>query len=491
MADSTNNLRSSTIRGIKWSFLTSLSTKLIPPATLIILARILVPDDFGLYGISLVIVNFLALFLDAGLGKALIQRNDNIEKAKSVAFYNNLVFSVICYIVIYCLCPYAGSYFHRTDVINILRITGLAFLIFPFLYIQRNILSRELNFKKLFYLNLTPGLVSGLLSICLAYIGMGVWALVYGYLFGLVLTTILSWGLVSWRPRWEYDFKIAKEMMAFGGYATLEVILGWIISTVDNIFVGRFLGAPILGIYRTGYSLAILPSNLVTLPMSMTLYPAFCRMHMDREALKKYYLKSLDLLSLFSFPSGILVFFTAPYFVSLFLGDKWLDAIPIIQLISIMGALSCLVAMNPEVYRAIGRPDIIAKFFMVRAAFSLPTYYLAAQHGIVTLCVSHIALTVLFVPINLYICSKVLGWRWIDLFNQSKMTIVISCVLVIIGIFYEHLFSEQAISQSNLIISLIFLVLVFLTTACLILFLFDRHKTNELKLLLLESVGRI
>jgi teichuronic acid exporter len=491
MADSTNNLRSSTIRGIKWSFLTSLLTKLIPPATTIILARILVPDDFGLYGISLVIVNFLAMFLDAGLGKALIQRSDNIEKAKSVAFYNNLLLSVICYMVIYSLCPYAGSYFHRTEVTSILRITGLAFLIFPFLYIQRNILSRELKFKKLFYLSLTPGLVSGLLSICLAYIGMGVWALVYGYLLGLVLTTILSWRLVSWRPRWEYDFKVAKEMMAFGGYATLEVILGWIISTVDNIFVGRFLGAPILGIYRTGYSLAILPSNLVTSPMSMTLYPAFCRMHSDREALKKYYLKSLDLLSLFSFPSGILLFFTAPYFVPLCLGDKWLDAIPIIQLISIMGSLSCLVAMNPEVYRAIGRPDIIAKFFMVRAAFSLPTYYYAAQHGIIYLCVSHIALSALFVPINLYICSKVLCWNWIELFSQSKITIGISCLLITIGSLYEHLFSKQPILQSNLFINLILLVLMFLITTCLFMFLFDRHKTNELKLLLLESFGRI
>jgi O-antigen/teichoic acid export membrane protein len=282
-------------------------------------------------------------------------------------------------------------------------------------------LSKELEFKRLFYFNLIPAIIPGTLSVILAYLGYGVWALVYGSIMSSITLAISIWFSIPWRPRLEYRLDILKELIGFGGFISFEAFLGWGITKIDNLFVGKFLGVGQLGIYSFGWNIGFWPLQNLLSPLTRIFYPMFSGFKGDIEIVKKYYLKIMELIAIITFPVGTVIALTAHLFIPAILGQKWISAIPVIQLLSIMGILGLIVSVAPTVYKAIGRPDIMPKFMLVRALFSVPVYFWFSQKGIIPLCIAHLILAILFVPINSYISMRVLNISFSELLNYFSV----------------------------------------------------------------------
>jgi len=482
MNESIRSITHKAIKSTKWVFLATILSKASQPVVTVILTHLLIPNDFGLMAIATIVMCFMNIFQDIGLGSALIQRKDKIEESANVIFWTNIGLGIFWFLLIFSAAPYIAIFFDNKNLTSILRVMGLVFLISPIGYVQLIFLSKEMEFRSLFYFDIIPVVVPGIVSVILAYVGYGVWALVYGLLSGKVLTVLIVWYLNDWRPGLKYSLNILKDLLWFGSYVSIESIQIWILNTIDNVFVGRFLNVTQLGIYSMGFNIAFLPLNYILSPISRVLFPTFSKLQDNLEDIKMIFLRLLKFNALISFPLGLFLFFYADNLVSIFLGENWLLTIPVVKLLAPYGMISSVVGFSNTVYRSIGRPDIMPKFYTIRLFISVPAYYFATQNGLLTLCVTHLLLSGLFAPVNFYIIMKVLGIRMkavIEIFRDVVICCIISATI-------GHMFTVYISSRYNTgdVVLITSFILVFGSLYILLLKLIGRETYGEMKKIL-------
>jgi len=395
--------------GARWAFLSSALSRVAPPLYTIVLARILAPADFGLVAVAMVVVAFAALFQNLGFKQALVQHRDPDPALVAAVFWAGLVLGALWFTIIYLTAPFVAGLYRNPDVVPVLRALGALFLVSPLAAVPEALLLRELDFRRLFAVEVLPALVPGVVAIGFGLAGFGVWALVFGTLAGAVLQTGALWALVGYRPGWPPGRGPWRALLRFGGWVSLEALLGWVVTYVDQAFAGRYLTAAQVGVYRVGFSLALLPATSITQVLARVLFPAFSRVQDDRAQVREGFEKGLRLVALLAVPLGAGIVMFADPVVPLLLGSRWGPTVEVVQLLGVVGVLSALVNVAPPLYRATGRVDIMPKFFMARAACSVPAYWYAAQQGLVALATAHLALTLFFAPLNLGIAARVFG----------------------------------------------------------------------------------
>lgn len=472
------DFREKTISAIKWTYLSTFIARGLYPIILIFLARLLTPADFGLVAMGMVVITFFSCFSDFGLKHALIQQKGNNEKIANVAFSFLLVAGFIWFLVIWLIAPYVGSYYRNTEIISLLRVLGLVFIVYPFSDVPLSLMLRELDFKALFFRQLLPQIFSGSTSIVMALKGYGAWALVFGYLSGAIGTSLVVNLQSKWRPALSFNKDIFREMFRFGSFMTIQSILGWMMVRVDNLFVGRFLGASNLGIYRIAFTYGYLPWQLIGLPFYNFAYPFFCKMNGNLKEFRDKYILYLKWISIASVPTGVAFVFLIPFVIPVLLGHKWLQALPVLQIIAITSILSSISGLNLEVYKAIGKPHISAKFFTIRVLVSLPFYYYAAQKSIITLAFMHMGLACLFVPINFFICSKVLTITYFSIFKNIMQGFLVGITLTLTGLVYNSYIKENLIY--NPLGNALLLLVIFFGVGSISLFTIDKEAFKKL-----------
>jgi len=394
---------------VRWAFLTGAMARLLPPAFAIVLARLLSPEDFGLLAVAMVVVAFVSLFQDLGLKQALVQRREAGSALKAAVFWGGIGLGGLWFLALWVAAPWLGEFYRSPGVVPVIRSLGALFLIAPLGAVPEALLLREMAFRRLFRVELLPSLAPGVVSITLAFMGWGVWSLVWGTLAGSALRVVGLWTQVDWRPSARPNAAQWRGLFRFGGWVSLEALLGWTITYADQGFAGRFMGAAQVGFYRMGFSLSLLPATGISQVLGQVTFPAFSRVQDDLPRVKEGFEKAVRTVALVTVPLGAGLAAFADPVLPMLLGPNWGPTVGVVQLLAAVGVLSSLVNVAPPLYRAIGRVDIMPKFFLARAAVSVPAYWYAAQHGLLVLTATHLGLTSVFAPINLGVASRVFG----------------------------------------------------------------------------------
>ena len=426
------------VKATKWVFLSSLFLNSCQAIFAIILARLLVPSDFGLVAYATMFLGFVNLIQDMGMRQALIQRKDDIEASANIVFSINMVLGIFWYLVAYVGAPHLADFFNNSQISAILRVMAISFLIIPLGSVQNALLTKQLYFNKLFFLGLVPTLISGVFSIGLAILGQGVWSLVIGSLMGAVINVLVVWIMVPWRPRWCFDLSLAGKMLKFGGMVSIENLLSWSVNTIDDVLVGKWLGSASLGLYSLGFKIGIAPAKYISSSLIRVAFPAFSRMQKNKNDLQSAFLKTVKYIALVSFPIGVGIAVTASLFVPLFFGEKWVKAVPVIQCISIYGIFMSIGSMLPQIYKALGRPDIYLKYVTVRCLVAIPIYFYVVPIGLTALSVAHLALTMAFFPINLSIGMHIMEIPFRKLMNLLRVPITGSIGIILICLLLQR-----------------------------------------------------
>jgi len=422
--------------GLRWTLAGDLLARGGQFLFTIALARILTPEDFGLLAVAMVLVAFLGLFQDAGFKPALVQRPELDDALTGAVFWGSMALGVMWCVVVLMVAPLWASLYGDPRLTSLLRVLAGLFVLRSLAVVPEALLVRSMAFRRLFSVQIFPSLASGVVSICLAWTGHGVWSLVAGVVTADVLRIAGLWAHVGWRPGAPKRGANWAHLLRFGGWVTLEGLLGWVISYSDQALAGRFLGARQLGFYRMGFSLSMMPVSALSQALGRVLFPAFSRRQHNPEALRISYQQCVRVLSVAVAPVGVGLAVWADPLVPLLLGDRWLETIPVLRSLALVGPLSAMVGLAPPLYRAIGRADIMPRFFMVRAAVSVPAYAYGAMQGVVFLALTHLVLVLCFVPINLYIASRVLGssYRQILVAIGVAFGVAAASALVVAGI---------------------------------------------------------
>ena len=441
------------LKGSKWVFLSTILSKTFQFITTIILARLLLPADFGIIAISQIIMGVVSLFQDVGMTQALMQRKGDLKESADTVFIFNIFWSLILYIAIFITAPYLSSFFKNNEAAIVLRVLCLSFLFQPFNIISNAFIKKEFYFKRLFNITLWPIILSSLASIVLASLGFGVWALVLGILMGNLLITVLGWLSISWRPAFKFNKMIAKDMLNLGGAISIQNIIIWFENTFDDILVGRRLGTSLLGVYRLGFSIAVMPATQIAGPINDVVYSIFVRLQDDKKELKRFFLYIIKYVSLITFPIGAFLFATAPIFITTVLGEKWREAIPVVQFVSVYGTIGSITFVIPTLCRAVGRPKLFLKYLIILLIVIVPVFAYAVPYGLKAISFVHFVMAILFLPYNLSIGMHLLDIRPTEIINSLKMSIIISVVL---GVF---IYIAVCLLQFSLLINLLIIII--------------------------------
>jgi len=343
---------------LKWSFLSEMATRAVQPVVFIVLTRLLTPEEFGVMTAALMVIAFSQIFWEAGMGKALIQRQTDFEAAANAAFWTNLALGILIACLLYFLSNNISILFFKDSrVAAVLQIMTLQVLFGALSSIQTAILQKDFGFKKLFWVRLTTIGVPGLASIPLAWNGFGYWSLVTGTLIGQALQVIVLWHMSPWRPKLEFDRRVTKEMLKFGSWVGATGLLVWFYAWADSLIVGHYLGSGDLGLYRTGGQFPSMIFVLLFGPILPVLYSMLSKLGNDPSRQSTIAATAISTLTLVSIPIAITLFAYSKIIEDVIFGQAWAGIGMIIGAMALMHGFSWIVGMNGEFYRAMGKPS--------------------------------------------------------------------------------------------------------------------------------------
>ncbi|HFE51899.1 MAG TPA: MOP flippase family protein [Bacteroidetes bacterium] len=411
------SLKRKALVGVAWTGLAKFSVQGLQFLLTIILARLLVPDDFGVIGMASVVTTAIAMVNERGLTAALVQRPDLEERHLSSSFWASLVFGGFLFLAVVVAAPFVAGFFHKPVVRPVLIVMALGFIIGAFGLVQKALLTRHLDFRKLALLEIVSVTSSGVVSVVLAFLGFGVWSLVWGSVLTQLVQTILLWLFVSWKPRLLFDWQAFKGLLTFGANVLGTNVAVYVNTNVDYVVVGRTLGSEPLGYYTIAFNMVTLPVYRLAGIVSKVAFPTFSRVQHDLARFRQGYLEAIHYISMAIFPllTGLMIF--APEFVQVVLGPKWMPATVPIQVLSIMALLKSVGTTKGAVLLARGRADIELKWNLAYLGPFVAALIVGTHWGLVGVAVAYVVVYTLAFPIIQGITNRTISLPWRDFFR--------------------------------------------------------------------------
>ena len=450
---------------MKWSTLSEISARVITPIVFILMARLLTPADYGVTASVMVILSFAQVFWDAGLGRALIQRENNIEKAANVVFWTNLGLAAVVYVALFLGAGLISRYlFKDPRIVTVIRVQGLIVLVNAFACVQTAHFQRNLDFKSLFWVRLITTGAPALASLPLAACGFGYWALVAGTLTGAIVQAIVLWRFSPWRPSFEYDREVAREMVRFGMWVTVSGMLAWFYSWGDILLVGAYFDTRTLGLYRTGSTFVLTVFAMALGPIIPVVYAMLARMQGDLPRVRTTFLRVVRTIFLVAAPLGAMLFITRFAASYIIFGTKWSGVEVVIGWYALFTGLSWLVGSNNEVYRAVGLPAWETKSMLFGLATHIPVYFLTVNMGFGVFVKARFFLVFIGITWHLYLLSRILQIHARDVLFEVRHILIGFVVMIAVSLAITEWTSYSALTQGLIaapVAALAYLVIAF------------------------------
>jgi len=342
---------------------------------LIILARILSPNDFGLMGIALLTMSILETFTQTGFQAALIQKKEDIKSYLDSAWTVLILRGFVLFVILYFIAPYAAVFFNTPEAKPIIRVIGFSILFQAFTNIGITYFKKELEFNKEFIYQFTGTLADFVVAVSAVLILKNVWALVFGLLAGNITRCFVSYLIHPYRPRLYFTLEKVKELFGFGKWILGTSIITFLFNQGDDAFLGKVLGVTFLGFYQMAYRIGQLPATEFAKVISQVTFPAYSKLQDNFFKLKEGFLKTLNITVIFMTPLTGGIFILAPDFTQIFLTEKWMPIIPALRILVIAGMIRALLTTGGALFQGKGVPMIDYKMNLIRLLTMIITIY--------------------------------------------------------------------------------------------------------------------
>lgn len=426
------DLREKTIKGLFWSFTDILTNQGIQFIVLMILARILTPEHFGMIGMVTVFITISNSLIDSGFSQALIREKEVNRSGYSTIFIFNLIASCTLYIIMYSSAPIISAFFGVERLVSIIRVLGIGLIINSLSVIQRVFLIRKIDFRKQTFINLFSTSIAGVISIKLAFNGYGVWSLVAQTLILQTMQTVLLWISNRWLPTPTFDFKYFRRLYNFGSKLLVSGIIDTIYNNIIAVIIGKLYFASQLGFYTNAAKLSDVITNSITGALQRVTYPVLSSIQEDNTRLMLGFRKIIGITSFVMFPIMTGLIAVADSLIPLLLGTQWSESIIYFQLLCIGGMIYPIHAINLNILQVKGRSDLFLKLEIIKK--SLLTLLIVASlflsMGVIGLIVAAILSSYISLFINTYYSAKELSY---SVFQQLKDLLPSFSISLIMG----------------------------------------------------------
>ena len=377
------DLTGAVVSGVLWKATTRGVAEVTRVVVVIVLARLLTPADYGVAGMALVITSFGMMFTDPALGAALIQRPTIDERDRSTVFWTAAGLGAALTVLALALSGFVADFFGEAQVQDLFAVSSLCFMIIGLAVAHRALLTRRLAYRSLEIRQMASIVTGGATAIVVAVAGFGPWAIVSNFVAYSVMSTVLAWLLLDWRPKAVYSLDSVRNLGGFSTRIFSATLLSWGNLNLDKALVGRFLGAAPLGAYSLAYNTMLMPVVLVSGTIHQAVSPAYSRIQQDRERLERVWLRSRRLSVALVAPALTAVIVVAPDLVDVVFGEKWDDVVVPLQLLCLGGIASSLSALNWSVLQASGEAGALLRLTLLTSVVTWSAFAAGLAWGIV------------------------------------------------------------------------------------------------------------
>jgi len=355
---------------------------IIQIASTAVLARLLTPADYGLFGMVTLVVNFAAMFKDAGLSMATVQKDEITHEQISTLFWLNVLISLALGLCVLLASPMVAWFYGKPELTAVTAVLSLSFILSGLMIQHQALQRRHMRFGTLAAIQIASQIITLIVTIVLAMQGWRYWALVGGMLAQALSGLLFTFISCPWIPGWLQRGTGVREMLKFGGNLTGFNFVNYFARNADNIIIGKLIGADALGIYSRAYQLLMMPITMMSGPLSNVAVPSLCRLSGDQERLHKYYLHILYMLSLFTGPIAGIAFLASKDIVIILLGPTWSPVGDVFKYLAIGGLLQPIYNTQAWLHLAVGRADRVLKWGLIGTPIIIGSFFIGLGWGI-------------------------------------------------------------------------------------------------------------
>ncbi len=460
------SLKKIAITGFLWTFTQQFSVIGISFIVSIILARLLLPSDFGLIGMISIFIALGRVLVDSGLDQSLIRTVNPTQEDYSTVFFFNLGGSCLIYLLIFLFAPFIADFYQQRILTDIIRLYSIVFIINAFSSIQNTRLTKQMDFKTQMLVTLPSLILGGTVGIIMAYNDYGVWSLVWSAIIQSTALSIQLWIRSKWKPSFAFNFEKFKYHFHFGYKLTISSVVDIIFNNLYTIIIGKFFSPALVGFYTRANSFKQLPVDSVSSVLSKITYPLFSSIQDDDVRLKRVYKQIMQMVVFAIAPLLIFMAVLAePTFRFLFT-EKWLPAVPYFQILCFNGILYPIHAYNLNILKVKGRSDLFLKLEIIKKSLMVIFIVISFQYGIYGLLYGSVLFSILAFFINTHYSGQFISYNsWEQTKDLVPILFLSLCVGFVLYLFDEFLITFGFFDLSRIFIGGILGLLIYLVVS--------------------------
>jgi O-antigen/teichoic acid export membrane protein len=411
--------------GLKWASIELMFDSIMKFALKLLLAKLLLPEDFGLIGMCLIFIGITQAIAQMGMNAALIQKKSDSEAEKmyDTAFWTNLGFSIVLYIVLsFGIAPFVSYFYEEPILTQILPYLSLPILIQPFSLIPTTILTRKLDFKSLTKSFNLATMISGIIAVLMAYYGYGVWALITNQVLAIGLAVPTLYHFTKWAPKLTWNRGYFKEIFNFGIYSTGTSLTRSVMGNVDKLIIGKMMGKELLGAYTLAITLTEHLASFLVRITNKVIYPVFSHQQDEKDKLRHFYLLIMKVNAIMVYPIMFFLICFAEEIIVTFFGENWVNAILPLKIIAVAMIVNVLSNGFDAMLRARGKPKMEFKIIaLVNISVLIPLLFLGSYfYGMVAASLAIPLNSIVLVTTATLVLKKEIELRIIDILKTIK-----------------------------------------------------------------------
>lgn len=395
----------------------------------IILARLLEPELYGTLALVTVFITILQVFVDSGLGNALIQKKNADDNDFTTVFYTNLVFCFVLYVLAFFVAPLIAAFYHDASLVALFRVLSLIILISGVKNVQQAYVSRNMLFKRFFFSTLIGTMTAAVVGIVMALQGFGIWALVSQMLVNAFVDTCVLWLTVKWRPRGRFSLARLRGLYSYGWKLLASNLLTTVYKNVRQLIIGKLYSAEDLAYYNRSQQFPNLIISNVNTSIDSILFPVMSDVQYQKDVLKRLTRRAIKTSVYLIAPIMMGMAFTAPVLIEVVLTEKWLPCVPFLRVFCIFYLFYPIHTANLNAIKALGRSDIFLELEIAKKIVEVTVLVLSMWHGVMVLTYSMLFTCVAGQIINAWPNKKLMGYSYREQLKDILPDILLAVVM--------------------------------------------------------------
>lgn len=422
-----------------WRFAERCGAQIVTFIVSVFLARILSPEDYGKIALITVFTVILQVFVDSGLGTALIQKKDADDLDFSSVFYFNLVICILLYLGMFIAAPLIAKFYNDISLTPVIRVISITILISGVKGIQQSYVSRNMLFKRFFYATIGGTIFSAIFGISLAYLGCGIWALVAQQLSNTIIDTLILWITVKWRPKRMFSWTRLKGLLSFGWKLLASTLLDTVYTNIRSLVIGKMYSSSDLAFYNQGEKFPSVIVNNINASISSVLLPTLANEQDNCERVKNMTRRAIKTSTYIMAPLMMGLLFCAEPLTRLILTEKWLPCVPFLQIFCITYMFYPIHTANLNAIQAMGRSDLFLKLEIAKKVVGIILLISTMWFGVMAMAYSLLISALTSMLINSWPNKELLNYSFkeqmLDIFPSIIIAFVMGLVVSIISLF--------------------------------------------------------